>query len=45
MKLAAFQNSGAQGGQLNIPRWGLWMMLAASLLGSFFLAKQLGIWP
>jgi hypothetical protein len=24
-----------------IPRWGLWMMLAASLIGSFFLIEQL----
>ena len=26
---------------LTIPRWGLWMMLSASLLGSYFLARQL----
>jgi len=26
---------------LNIPQWGLWMMLLASLLGSWFLIRQL----
>lgn len=26
---------------LTIPRWGLWMMLAASVTGSFFLWQQL----
>jgi hypothetical protein len=26
-----------------IPRWGLWMMLAASLIGSYLLARQLGV--
>jgi hypothetical protein len=27
---------------LTIPRWGLIMMLAASLIGSYFLIRQLG---
>jgi hypothetical protein len=26
---------------LRIPRWGLWMMLAASVIGSVLLARQL----
>ena len=26
---------------LTIPRWGLWMMLTASALGTFFLWQQL----
>ena len=26
---------------LTVPRWGLWMMLAASLTGSYFLVMQL----
>jgi hypothetical protein len=26
---------------LNIPRWGLWMMFAASALGTFLLGRQL----
>ena len=29
--------------QLNIPPWGLWMMLTASVLGSLLLARQLGV--
>ena len=28
---------------LTIPRWGLWMMLTASVLGSYLLARQLGV--
>ena len=28
---------------LTIPRWGLVMMLAASLIGSYFLVRQLGV--
>lgn len=28
---------------LTIPRWGLWMMLIASALGAFLLARQLGL--
>ena len=28
---------------LTIPRWGLVMMLAASLIGSYFLILQLGV--
>lgn len=28
-----------------IPRWGLWMMLTASVVGSYFLTRQLGIIP
>jgi hypothetical protein len=27
--------------QLNIPKWGLWMMLMASTIGAFLLARQL----
>jgi hypothetical protein len=26
-----------------IPRWGLWMMLTASVIGSYLLARQLGV--
>lgn len=26
---------------LSIPRWGLWMMLIASMIGTYFLARQL----
>lgn len=26
-----------------IPRWGLWMMLTASTVGAYFLARQLGL--
>ena len=28
---------------LVIPRWGLWMMLTASVIGSYLLARQLGV--
>jgi hypothetical protein len=28
---------------MSIPRWGLWMMLAASVVGSYLLARQLGV--
>ena len=28
---------------LTIPKWGLWMMLASSVLGSLLLARQLGL--
>lgn len=28
---------------MQIPRWGLVMMLAASVLGSYLLARQLGV--
>lgn len=26
-----------------IPRWGLWMMLTASVIGAYFLARELGL--
>jgi hypothetical protein len=29
------------GQQLTIPRWGLWMMLTASIIGSVLLFRQL----
>lgn len=29
------------GGAVAIPRWGLWLMLGASLVGSYFLAREL----
>jgi hypothetical protein len=28
---------------MTIPRWGLWMMLTASVIGSYLLARQLGV--
>jgi hypothetical protein len=28
---------------MSIPRWGLWMMLTASAIGSYLLARQLGV--
>ena len=28
---------------LTIPRWGLWMMFTASVLGAFLLWRQLGV--
>lgn len=28
---------------MTIPRWGLVMMLAASVIGAYFLARQLGV--
>jgi hypothetical protein len=28
---------------MTIPRWGLWMMLASSGLGVFFLSRELGL--
>jgi hypothetical protein len=28
-----------------IPVWGLWMMLVASAIGTFLLARQLGLVP
>ena len=28
---------------LTIPKWGLWMMLTASVLGSLLLSRQLGL--
>jgi hypothetical protein len=28
---------------MTIPRWGLWMMLTASVVGSYLLARQLGV--
>lgn len=28
---------------MSIPRWGLWMMLTASVIGSYLLARQLGV--
>jgi len=35
------------GGQLTIPNWGLYMMMTASAIGTYLLARQLNAkgWP